>query len=173
MEPVRVRTPIGEIPASAVVIGNLVFWPVWTAAVGSVAQRTTNSRFDGDDVITRARPAERDGALYRETLVIDKWKDRLPEAGELFGGFGKRSLRSADPELLEQFLIETRRAEHAHWGMAAGFVVTLIWNPWWASGANAVVATASNLPCIAVQRYNRIRLRRALDAVRRRATSSR
>lgn len=173
MGPVRVQTPIGQIPASAVIIGNLVFWPAWTAAVGWVAQRTPDSRFAADNLITRAWPGERDGLLYRETLGIDRWKDLLPEAGAVFGGFSKRSIQSGETELLEQFLIETRRAEHAHWGMAAGFAVTLIWNPWWASGANALVAASSNLPCIAVQRYNRIRLRRVLSAVGRRATSSR
>jgi glycosyl-4,4'-diaponeurosporenoate acyltransferase len=74
---------------------------------------------------------------------------------------------------MEQFVIETRRAELAHWGMAAGVLVTTLWNPWWAAGINAGVAASSNIPCIAVQRYNRLRLSRAVDAARRRATSSR
>ena len=33
--------------------------------------------------------------------------------------------------------------------------MTLLWNPWWATPANVAVAVGSNLPCIAVQRYNR------------------
>jgi glycosyl-4,4'-diaponeurosporenoate acyltransferase len=170
---VRVQTPLGRLPATVVVAANVVFWPAWTAAVGWAAQRALDSRFDHDDVITRERPVERDGALYRDALQIHRWKDRLPEAGSVFGGFSKRAVSAGDPAVLEQFLLETRRAEHAHWGMAAGVLLTLVWNPWWASGVNATVAASSNLPCIAVQRYNRIRLRHALAAARRRATSSR
>ena len=169
----RVKTPIGQLPATAVVAANLAFWPLWTAAIGWLAQRTPDTRFAGDDVVTRPRAFERDGAFYRDDLGIDRWKDELPEAGAVFGGFSKRSVGSGSLDVLEQFLVETRRAEHAHWGMAAGFALTLVWNPWWASGANAAVAASSNLPCIAVQRYNRIRLRRALSALQRRATSSR
>jgi len=168
---VRIRTPLGRLPASAIVIANVAFWPVWTAAVGWVAQRTPDGRFDHDDAVTRARPFEADGDVYRETLQIHRWKDRLPEAGAAYGGFTKRSVSAGDVETLERFLLETRRAEHAHWGMAAGVLLTALWNPWWAFGVNATVGASSNLPCIAVQRYNRIRLRRAVDAARRRGAS--
>lgn len=169
----RVSTPIGRLPASVVIAGNVLFWPTWTALVGYVAQRTPDARFATDDVITRAQPFEREGAWYRDTLQIERWKTRLPEVGAAFGGFEKRSVGSGDREVMERFMVETRRAEHAHWGMAAGVVLTLLWNPWWAAPANVAVAAGSNVPCIAVQRYNRVRLRRAIDAVRRRATSSR
>jgi glycosyl-4,4'-diaponeurosporenoate acyltransferase len=170
---VRIRTPVGRLPASVVIAANIVFWPTWTAAVGWAAQRTPDARFAREDVITRARPFERDGDFYRDDLSINRWKDRLPEAGAAYGGFAKHTVSGGDPAVMEQFLLETRRAEHAHWGMAAGWFATLLWNPWWAAGVNASVAASSNLPCIAVQRYNRLRLRRALDATRRRATSSR
>ena len=156
-----------------VIAANVVFWPTWTAVVGWVAQRTPDDRFAHDDVVTRGREFERGGDFYREDLAINRWKDRLPEAGAIYGGFKKRSISAGDPDVMERFLLETRRAEHAHWGMAAGWFATLLWNPWWAAGVNATVAASSNLPCIAVQRYNRARLRRALDAVRRRPTSSR
>jgi glycosyl-4,4'-diaponeurosporenoate acyltransferase len=169
----RVSTPVGRLPASVVVAGNVLFWPAWTAVVGYAAQRTPDGRFAADDVITRMRPFEGEGAWYRHTLQIEQWKLRLPEVGAAFGGFEKRSVAGGDPEVMERFLVETRRAEHAHWGMAAGVVLTLLWNPWWAAPFNVAVAAGSNLPCVAVQRYNRVRLRRALAAVRRRATSGR
>jgi glycosyl-4,4'-diaponeurosporenoate acyltransferase len=169
----RVTTPIGRLPASVVIAGNVVFWPVWTALVGYAAQRTSDARFSSDDAITRARQFERRGAWYRDTLQIERWKTSLPEAGAAFGGFEKRTVASGDRDVMEQFVVETRRAEHAHWGMAAGAALTMLWNPWWAAPANVAVAAGSNLPCIAVQRYNRARLRRAIAAVGRRPTSSR
>lgn len=169
----RVSTPIGRLPAPVVITANVLFWPAWTSLVGYLAQRTPDAHFATDDVLTRPRQFECDGRWYREALRIERWKTQLPEAGGVFGGFEKRTVAGGDPAVMEQFLVETRRAEHAHWGMLGGVALTLLWNPWWASPANFAVAAGSNLPCIAVQRYNRARLRRALDGVRRRATSSR
>ena len=70
----RVSTPVGRLPATAVIAGNVLFWPVWTVLVGYAAQRTPDSRFAADDMITRTRPFEREGAWYRETLQIERWK---------------------------------------------------------------------------------------------------
>jgi glycosyl-4,4'-diaponeurosporenoate acyltransferase len=141
----------------------MVFWPAWTFAVGYVAHRVPADRFADESGVTRARAFERDGAWYRESMQIERWKDRLPEAGALFpGGYAKRSLDARDPASLATFVIETRRAETAHWGMAGGVLVTLLWNPWWAAPVNLAVAAGSNVPCIAVQRYNRARLTRLL-----------
>ncbi|MEO8107762.1 MAG: hypothetical protein ABI720_10645 [Actinomycetes bacterium] len=168
----RVSTPVGRLPASVVIGGNVLFWPAWTAIVGYAVQQRPDARFAADDVLTRARSFERGGRWYRDAVKIETWKTRLPEAGALFGGFEKRTVGSGDPDVMRQFVVETRRAEHAHWAMAAGVVLTLLWNPWWAAPANAAVAAGSNLPCIAVQRYNRARLRRVIAAVQRRPTSS-
>ena len=168
----RVRTPIGRLPATAVVAGNVIFWPVWTALVGFAAARTGDGRFDHDDLVTRIRPVEADGRWYRDRLRIERWKSRLPERGAAFGGFAKRSVAAGDTQVLQQFVVETRRAEHAHWGMAAGVALTVLWNPWWAFPVNAAVAAGSNLPCIAVQRYNRARLLRVLTRSSRPAVGS-
>jgi glycosyl-4,4'-diaponeurosporenoate acyltransferase len=159
----RVHTPIGRLPATAVVAANMAFWPAWTALVGFAAARTGDQRFDHDDGITRLRPVERDGHWYREQWRIESWKQRLPERGAAFGGFAKRSVAFGSDDVLRQFVVETRRAEHAHWGMTAGMLLTVLWNPWWALPVNAAVALGSNVPCIAVQRYNRARLLRVLS----------
>ena len=158
----RVRTPVGRLPATAVVVANAVFWPCWTVGVGYLSARTPDRAFDHDTVVTRLRPVECDGRWYREQWRIDRWKDRLPERGAVFGGFAKRSVGAGAPELVEQFVVETRRAETAHWAMAAGAAVTGLWNPWWALPVNVAVGAALNLPCVAVQRYNRARLTRLI-----------
>ena len=73
-------------------LANVVFWPAWTLAVGYAAARAPAARFAEDDVLTRGRPMERDGAWYEEQLAIKQWKDRLPEAGAVFGDFAKREV---------------------------------------------------------------------------------
>ena len=158
-------TPVGKLSWRTVLIANVVFWPAWTLAVGYAAARVPTVRFDHDDVLTRGRAPERDGAWYDEQFAIKQWKDRLPEAGAVFGDFAKRAT-SRDIDDLERFVAETRRAEHAHWGMAAGACLTAMWNPWWAFPVNAGVGAVANLPCIAVQRYNRARLVRLLGRLR-------
>jgi glycosyl-4,4'-diaponeurosporenoate acyltransferase len=164
----RVKTPVGQLPWWVVVGGNVVFWPTWTFTVGLLAHRAPVERFLADDMLTRPRTFESGGDWYRDRLAINRWKDRLPEAGALFpGGFAKRSLDGGEVAELDAFVVETRRAEHAHWGMAAGVAVTWLWNPWWAAPANFGVAAVSNLPCIAVQRYNRARLTRLLTRLGR------
>lgn len=162
----RVKTSVGRLPWWGVVGGNVVFWPVWTFVVGYLAHRVPDRHFESDNLVTCPRRWEGDGAWYRQRLSIHSWKDRLPEGGALFGGFAKRSIGSGDHAELAKFAVETRRAEQAHWAMLAGAALTTLWNPWWAWSTNVAVGAGSNLPCIAVQRYNRARLRRLLTSGR-------
>jgi len=167
----RVRTPIGQLPWWAVAVGNVVYWPAWTFVCGYLANRWPDEAFAQDGVLTRARRFEREGRFYEERLNIKDWKDTLPEAGALFaGGFAKRDVGGGDEDVMHTFVRETRRAESMHWAVVAGTATPLLWNPWWALPLHAAVAAGSNLPCIAIQRYNRARLTRVL---RRRAGTRR
>lgn len=149
---------------------DVVAWAAVSASAGYVAHRIPASRFARDGWLTRPRPRETPAA-YERTTRIRRWKDRLPEAGALFrGGFSKRSITTTDRRHLERFVVETRRAEHVHWWILATGPLFLLWNPWWLASAMVLYAIAANVPCIAVQRYNRLRLRSALG--RERPTSS-
>src|SRR5438132_1706658 len=97
------------------VVLDVAVWGSWSAMVGYTAHRRPTAAFAGDSWLYRQRGFERGGRLY-ERLMIKRWKDRLPEAGALFtGGTSKRSLRTRDREVLERFVVETRRAEWTHW----------------------------------------------------------
>jgi glycosyl-4,4'-diaponeurosporenoate acyltransferase len=102
--------------------------------------------------------------VYERALRIKAWKDALPEAGSLFrGGFSKRRLHRHDRASLEQFRVETRRAEWTHWAILALSPVFFVWNPWWLALAMLGYGVVANIPCLLVQRYNRARLARTLD----------
>lgn len=113
--------------------------------------------------VTRPRQSERDGRAYERYLRVNRWKDRLPEAGTLLGGeHSKRHLNGSDTVDLLAFQAETRRAEYVHWtNIAAGPAFVLIL-PTWAAVAMTGFAVVVHLPFVIVQRYNRLRLGRIL-----------
>ncbi len=96
--------------------------------------------------------------LYRR-LRVQRWKGRLPEAGAFFsGGFSKRRLTGHDDAYLERFILETSRAECAHWLTWALSLTFFIWTPWPVGLVMVGYGGVVNLPFILVQRYNRLRL---------------
>ncbi len=141
---------------------NLLGWPVIQLSITSAALRLSPEFFSEDTWLTAPRRWEHDGRLYRERLTIRKWKHLLPDGASWFGGFAKRTLRADDPAYLAQFLLETRRAEVAHWCMLGCLPLFFLWNPPWARWVMTAYAVAANLPCIFVQRYNRFSLRRII-----------
>jgi glycosyl-4,4'-diaponeurosporenoate acyltransferase len=147
---------------------NLLGWPVIHLAIAVVALRLPERLFARDNWLTVPRPWERDGRIYRDGLAIRKWKSLLPDGAPWFGGFRKKTLHARDSSYLAQFLLETRRAELAHWCMLACLPAFFLWNPPWARLVMTAYALAANLPCILAQRYNRIALARAIQ-IRRRA----
>lgn len=148
---------------------DVAVWAVGSSLTGYVTHRLGPDAFTRDSVVTRLRPFERSGRFYEDRLRIKRWKARLPEAGDLFpGGFSKRSLQKVDPVYLERFVQETRRAEVTHWVIIALGPFFFLWNPWWLGTVMVAYGVAANLPCLLAQRYNRARLMRTLDRVRRR-----
>lgn len=152
--------PLVELSDGALVVADIVAWGLISAAVGYWAHRLGLHRLDHDTALTRLRPFERDGRVYERRLRITRWKDRVPEAGQVFaGGVSKRSVTRGD---LDRYLIETRRAELTHWGIMAAAPLFLLWNPWTVWLFMVAYALIANLPCLLIQRYNRARIMRIL-----------
>lgn len=114
----------------------------------------------------RARPAAVSPALlaarleaYQRCLKIRQWKHWMPDAGNVLpGGITKASLARRDQPALLRLMAETRRAELVHWALWPLWLLTLLWLPGPGVVLNAVFATVFNLPCLLLQRYNRLRL---------------
>jgi glycosyl-4,4'-diaponeurosporenoate acyltransferase len=116
----------------------------------------------------RAFSWEDGGEYYRRVWRIETWKHRLPTFA---GGtrFSKRSLTGSDPEYLNQFIVETCRGESNHVRAIGSVVIMKLWTPTALWVVLLAIAVAGNLPFIAIQRYNRPRLRRTLELTGHRA----
>jgi glycosyl-4,4'-diaponeurosporenoate acyltransferase len=163
---------VHPLSAAAVVGSSALGWLGWSLLVGYGGHRLsadwllTFTALDG----TAGVPAA--GRRWLERLGIRRWKDRLPEAGAFFpGGTSKRSLGGGAPSRrratmtqdLQRLLVETRRAELVHLAIWPFWLATALWLPAAAVLVNLAFATAFNLPCLLVQRFNRHRLLRLLE----------
>lgn len=146
---------------------NLLGWPVIHLTIGRLMLLRSAKSFAHDSWLTRERQWERGGMLYRKAFAIHHWKRRLPDGAPWLGGMAKKRIATRGAEYLESFVIETRRAEAAHWCMLLCTPVFFFWNPPWACAVMATYGIAANLPCIVAQRANRIQLRRLLLRRRR------
>jgi glycosyl-4,4'-diaponeurosporenoate acyltransferase len=155
--------PVVTIAPPLLVIIDVIAWGLIHAGTGYVVHRISLRWLRQDRWLFRERSFERGGCVYRDTLRINRWKDRVPEAGGLFpGGLSKRTLPSAADGGLPRFAAETRRAELGHWLAAAGGPFFALWNPLPIAAVMALYGLTVNLPFIAIQRYNRIRACRVL-----------
>jgi glycosyl-4,4'-diaponeurosporenoate acyltransferase len=145
----------------AVALSSAV-WALSSFALGWIATRWSFERLARPGPLTRLRRWERDGAWWNRHLRVRRWRDAIPEAGSLLGGYSKRHLRSRRSEDLDRFRLETVRAERVHWLLLASSLLHLIWcRPAVAAGMLLFGAVA-NVPFIIVQRANRGRLERLL-----------
>lgn len=146
-----------------VLVLNIVGWPVIHVLVSRWAFARSRSSFDPSAWLYRPRVCENSGRLYEGFFRVKKWKASLPDGAALMGNsFTKKSLRRRDLAYFEDFVRETCRGEWAHWTTMSFAPIFFLWNPPWASAVMLAYALLANLPCIVVQRYNRIVLTRIL-----------
>ncbi|MGH9065466.1 MAG: hypothetical protein ACRD0L_16135 [Acidimicrobiales bacterium] len=164
----RSAAPVRRSPGpGASVAIDFVAWGAVQAGAGYLTHRLPDRLFAADRWLWRERRLEDGGRLYVRRLGIRRWKHWLPDAGAVFaGGMAKRHLGERSPAHLARFALETRRTELNHWMALALAPAFALWNPPPAMPVIVFYALASNLPCIAAQRYNRIRLVRVLRSAR-------
>jgi glycosyl-4,4'-diaponeurosporenoate acyltransferase len=156
-------------PWEITLVADAATWALIHVATGYLAHRLPAERLQRDGLLLSPRRLESDGGWYRERLRVDRWKDRLPEAGAFFpGGVSKRRLEPGVDGLL-LLIRESRRAELAHWWAMAAGCLFVVGNPPLAVLLLVAYGVAFNLPFIVVQRYNRFRAQALLarrEAVR-------
>jgi glycosyl-4,4'-diaponeurosporenoate acyltransferase len=141
-----------------------LLWLIGSLLIGGLANRLPAAALARDGVLTRPRPWGESTAGYERRLGIRCWKNQLPDAGNaLPGGVTKSRLVTRDRQALERLVAETRRAELVHLALWPLWLVTLLWLPPAGVLINLLFATLFNLPCLWLQRYNRLRLQQLLS----------
>jgi glycosyl-4,4'-diaponeurosporenoate acyltransferase len=158
------------MPVRSTIAVDVVAWAAFHAGTGYAAHRLADHWLDREGWLLRARSFEDAGRWYRRRLRIHTWKDRVPEAGDLFaGGINKSRLPAHSDGGLERFIRETRRAELAHWSALACGPLFAVWNPPLPTTLLITYGLLANLPFIAIQRYNRCRCQSILALRSRRS----
>jgi glycosyl-4,4'-diaponeurosporenoate acyltransferase len=133
-------------------------WVVFGVVIGRYQARRSVERVGRLGPFTAMSAREYGGEWYRRALKIERWKDRLPDAGTWFGGLSKRHLPSVADGGWPRFAVECLRAERTHLAMFAVLPLFALWNPPAIFVGNAIFAIAANLPCLIVARFNRARV---------------
>jgi glycosyl-4,4'-diaponeurosporenoate acyltransferase len=152
-----------ELPIIWTIIINILLWFIIHMSFAYIITVIPSSYINIKSWIYKNRNWELNGKMYEDTFKIKSWKGLLPDGAALFKkGFRKKRLVSSDKEYLKLFVLETCRAELAHWVVIIFSPVFFIWNPLWAGIIMIIYAFLANLPCIFAQRYNRFRFQRIL-----------
>ena len=152
---------IFHLPSVWTVALDFTVWLVIHLGVSMSIAKIKSDSFYPESWLHRERSWERNGKIYKAFLGVKKWKRLLPDGAAMFkSGFKKKHLRNQDALYIQRFILETCRAELAHWVMFILSFVFFIWNDWWVGMIMVAYALIVNTPCIIAQRYNRIRLQR-------------
>jgi glycosyl-4,4'-diaponeurosporenoate acyltransferase len=156
--------PPAMIPAQAgPLLTSALGWLLWSLLIGTLANRLPSAWLGSVPWLRTPIHGCESPAGYERRLAIRRWKRWLPDAGDaLPGGVRKAELACRDPDQLQRLALETRRAELVHWALWPFWILTALWLPPAGVLLNLLFACLFNLPCLWLQRYNRLRLERTL-----------
>lgn len=155
------------------IMANLLAMFLWHMIVFVLSVKIHTSYFNPSKYMYLERKWEKSGRLYVKTFKIKKWKDLLPQhIGK--NGFSKKHLKNLSnlsKDYIQQFIVETCRAEWNHRMCCMFSVISIFINSLFNGLIFSVLSLMINFPFIIIQRYNRIRLNNLLKRHDRRNTN--
>ncbi len=151
------------IPRLAAIALAFVLWGIFQTGAALLSLKIPAKYLSPDSFYFRQHSWEQGGKFYEKVFLVKRWKKFLPDGGAVLGGkYAKKNLVDFSTDNLNQFLIESCRAEITH-------IMAIF--PFWVFGFFAsprvvaimfVYALLANIPCVIVQRYNRPRIQKLL-----------
>lgn len=153
---------------------NRPFWgcALYVAVIGFVMRFVgawyNRERFSPDSALYRPKSWEKNGEFYKK-LGIRRWKDRVPDVSRRAKKlYTKKVDMQKSPQNLRRLIQETCVAECVHYQLILlSLPVTWIYKGLGGWVIFAMCVTG-NLVFVAIQRYNRPRLMRALERLEKR-----
>ena len=127
--------------------------------------------FPEDRFPYRSLPFEKNGSFYNR-FGIRRWQAKVPDMSRIFPKLmqAKKVTKNFNSEL-PRMITETCIAEWIH-GLLCILVLPCLWLwPGWGGAAFVLIYILANLPFIMIQRYNRPRLIRLRDKMKRKEVS--
>ncbi len=151
---------------------NILLGCIWHFITFIVCVSVDTSFFNAEKKLYQPHKWEKDGKFYNDVLKINKWKDILPQhIGK--DGFSKDHLDDTSVPYLDEFIMETCRAEWNHTANCMYAVILFIINNFLMAFALTIVLFLLNLPFAVIQRYNRFRLQKLRRTIIRKAEKAR
>lgn len=148
-----------DLPNYLIFLFDFFAWFFFHMGISALTLMIPDSSFEHNIDFFRDFNWENNGKFWSKWFHVRKWKDYLPDSSSIFkAAYNKKVLNPINSEALEKFIIETQRAELAHWLSILPAPLFFIWNPAWAGWLMIIYAILFNLPFIIIQRYNRPRL---------------
>jgi len=137
---------------------------------GSLGQLIPRAWFHYEKKPFAPHSFEKEGHFYEKTFHIQKWKDFAFDLSQAFPGMVPKKMKAKpSTEDLKVMLQETCRAEVVHVLLIiAGNLLFWHFMEGWPRIVGMVLYTISNLGSLMIQRYNRPRLKRLKDLLKRR-----
>lgn len=149
-----------EQPVLNVLLVNIMLGTVWHYLTFFLCRfLSPKIFFDPKRRMFKEHKWEKGGRIYNDALKINKWKDMLPQHIDK-DGFSKSHLDDLSVRYLDEFIMETCRAEWNHtMNCFFAFVLFALNDPAMAA-LLTILLIVGNLPFAVIQRYNRFRLQR-------------
>lgn len=148
---------------------DLAAWLFFHLGIGFTLSQIPVAWFHTESRLYRTHAWEKGGEVYDQWLRVKFWKRWIPRGSMLYPNtFSLQHIENYSVAYLERYLAETCRAEVCHWLMVFPGFLFFLWNSGQVGWLMVGYAVLNNLIPIALQRYNRPRVRRLLAAARQR-----
>ena len=140
-----------------IICWNIILILAWDFIVFCMCKTLNEDQLDYKKYMYKIKYWEYKGVWYNKRLKIRVWKDFLPQYVSK-NGFSKKNLNNLSLSYINQFILETCRAEWAHKNCMWIAILLIFINKFIIGITFFIVVLLINFPYICIQRYNRIRL---------------
>lgn len=138
---------------------NLGIFLISSIIVTLISTKLPDRYYNYRNWIYKERKWEKNGEFYQQMFKVKRWKKYMPEIADFINSvFSKKSIKEFDNAYIEKYLLESCRAEFAHWCIIFSSGMFLFYAGPAAFIYMFLIAILINVPFIIIQRYNRPRI---------------